>query len=268
MKFNKIVNYTIILFLGYGIIQFLPRFVHFSIPIPVALETGTITWFNLPFSTFLDIVASSPFMIYMFYFIQRAITQEAGPQYIKPSEKKRRFIRVLLYGSAIVLVIGIVMHAVANQLNGILGNPVPPSTNFEIAIYWFDEVLGHKLIHFAIYAFFIGCFVLQYWHRREANLTKFGIAGMYFWAAAIGVIYSFAALEGQAGFDLMIFSIVLIGIILYYVRFKGLKLKENIFTYFALIFFVSLTITTIVYAIVFLDQLVAGYPFFPQPTFT
>lgn len=268
MKLNKTVTYAVLMFIGYGIIQFLPALMQFNIPIPVAIELGTIEWFNLPFSTFLDLSFAPPFMILMFYLIYKAITEKPGPEKSSPTQRQRDIIKVLLYGAGIVLVAGIVMHAVANQLNGMLGNPVPPVEPWEIAIYWFDEVLGHKLIHFAVYTFLIGCFLLQYWHRRDAEMNRFDMVSMYFWASAIGVIYSFAALEGQAGFDLLIFSSILIGVIFYYIKFRGLNLKENIITYFALIFFISLTLTTIIYAIISIDLLVPGYPFFPQPTFT
>ncbi|NVM29382.1 MAG: hypothetical protein HWN65_11130 [Candidatus Helarchaeota archaeon] len=264
MKIDKVVLYVIILFVGYGAILFLPRG---YVPIPVAYETGELLWSSISLATLLDLVLASPFLIIMFYYVHKAITVQTSPETPKPSQRKKDIIRFLFFGAAIVMVAGIVMHAIANDIYRLLGIPkdTAPSGNLQVAVYWFDEVLGHKLIHFGIIAFIIGLMVVQYWHRMDSQYTKFQTAGLYFWAVAIGGIYMLATIEGQAGFDVMVISIALIAIILYYMRFKGLKLKENVFTHFVLIFLISMVLTAILYGVIF--GLESGYPFFPQPTF-
>ncbi|NVM53968.1 MAG: hypothetical protein HWN66_09735 [Candidatus Helarchaeota archaeon] len=269
MKVDKTLLYVFIFFVGYGIIQFIPTG-GLSIPIPVPFGEAPpnygIGWFNLSLSTFLDIVLAPPFMLIMFYFIHKAITEQTSLTNSKSSERKRELINHVLIWSGVVLIAGIIMHAVANWINGILGNPLPPGTPLEIAVYWFDEVLGHKLIHFAITGFLIGCMVLQYWHQRDPELSQIEVIGFYFWASIIGVIYTLAAAEGQAAFDLLIICSIVVIIILYYIKFKGLKLKENILTHFVLIFFSAIIITAIVYGSI--SGWLPGYPFIKQPPFT
>ncbi len=265
MQINKAIAFTIIFFLGYGIINFIPTF-GISLAIPVVTETTEVFWFNLPLSTFLDLVISPPFTIIVFYLIQKAIKQDPIANDPNPSQLKRKIIKFLLYSAGVVLVVGITMHAVANVLNGMLGDPVPPSSNLEIAIYWFDEVLGHKVIHCAISAFWVGCIVLQYWHRKEMKVPLYQLAGRYFWAIAIGAVIALAAAEGQAAFDLMIINIVFIAILLFLFLSKKLKLRENPLSYFLLIYFCSMVITVIIYG--FISGWLPGYPFLLQPPFT
>lgn len=264
MKIDKVILYVVILFLGYGAILFLPRG---SIAIPVAYEEGYVIWSSISLSAFLDIILTSPFLIIMFYFIHKAITEQKGAENSNPSQGKKDIIKFLFFGAAIMLVAGCIMHAVANELNGILGNPHPPSGALEILVYWFDEVLGHKLIHFGVMAFMIGLMVVQNWHRVDKQYTKIETIGLYFWAVVIGIIYMVATIEGQAGFDIMVIAIVLIAIILFCMIFKGLKLKENVLTHFILIFLISIVLTAIIYGIIFFPLMAPGYPFFPQPPF-
>ena len=269
MKINKTLVYTFILFVGYGLIQYIPTG-GLSIPIPVPFgelppDYG-MNWFNLPLSVFLDMVIAPPFILIMFYFIHKSITASPISEKSAPGEKTRNLINHVLIWSGVVLVAGIIMHAVANWINGVLGNPVPPTQPIEIAVYWFDEVLGHKLIHFAVFAFLIGCVVLQFWHRKDSELPIIQVIGIYFWASAIGVVWCLAAAEGQAAFDLMVISGIIIPISLYYMKFRGLKLKENPFTHFVLVFMAAIIITGLVYG--FMTGWLPGYPFLQQPPFT
>jgi ABC-type sugar transport system permease subunit len=75
-------------------------------------------------------------------------------------------------------------------------------------------------------------------------------------------VYALALIEGQAGFDFLVISLVLIVIILYCVKFKGFKLKNNVFTYFILIYLISTVISMIVYGVI--TGFKPGYPFFYQ----
>ena len=269
MKINKIIAYLVIMFIGYGLLQFIPTG-GLSIPIPVPFgevpPNYGVWWFNLPLSMFLDMVIAPPFMLIMFYFIYKAVTAQQSSENTEPSEKKRKLINNVLIWSGVLLVAGIIMHAVANRLNGILNNPVPPINPIDIAVYWFDEVLGHKLIHFGVFAFLIGCMVFQFWHRRDPKLSKVQVVGLYFWAATIGAVWCFAAAEGQTAFDVMVINIIVIPIILFCMKFRGLKLKENPLTHFVLIFMVSIIITGVTYGI--LSGWLPGYPFLQQPPFT
>ena len=263
MEYNKTIVYTCILYIGYGLLLFLPAG---NVQIPVVYEDTSIYWTSISLGTLIDLSIAPIFMFCILYLIRKAIIEQPIPESSEPSQRKKDIIKFLLFGAGIVLIIGITMHAVANLFNGILNNPVPPTEPLHIAIYWFDEVLGHKLIHFGLYGVLIGLMILQYWHRKEINLSKPAKVGLYFWAAAIGAVYSLAGAEGQAAFDILVISIILSVVILYYVRFKGLKLKENPLTHFMLVFSVSIIITLIVYGII--AGFVPGYPFFLQPPFT
>ena len=259
MKIDKVVLYVVILFIGYGAILFLPRG---SVPISVVYEEAELLSGIISLAALLDLVLTSPFLIIMFYYVHKAITEQEGAETSKPSQRKKDIIRFLFYGAAVVLVAGIVMHAVGNDLYELAGKPHPPVETVDIMIYWFDEVLGHKLIHFGLMAFMIGLMVVQYWHRVDPQYTKFQTVGLYFWAVVIGAVYIVATIEGQAGFDIMVLAIVLIAIILYYMKFKGLKIKENVFTHFFLIFLISMVLTAILYGII--TGFKPGYPFFHQ----
>jgi len=262
LKVIKWMLYLIIFFAGYTAILEIPS--SWPIAIPVVLEDATIVSFELPLVTLLDIIITSPFAMIMFYYIHKSLITQPVSGDVKPSEMKKNILRGLLFGACISFIVGVIMHAVGNVLDGFEGNPVHPVGNLQIAIYFFDEVLGHKLIHAGIIAFLIGCMVLQFWHRNDEQLSKIDIFGVYFWPSAIGVGYMLALVEGQAAFDLLVVSIVLILVILYYIKFKGLKLIENRFTHFVLIFLIAIVVSTIVYGVI--TGFVPGYPFFQQPS--
>lgn len=254
--------YLIIFFAGYGALLELP-IGSITIAIPCVLETTEIAWFEIPLVSMLDIIITSPFAMIMFYFIYKSLITQPIPD-AKPSEVKQNSIKVLLYGACISFIVGVIMHAVANSLNGMFvpPNPVPPVGDLQIAIYYFDEVLGHKLIHIGIIAFLIGGMVLQFWHRIDLHLSKVDLFGVYFWPSAIGAVYMLTLVEGQAAFDLLVISLVLIAIILYYIKFRGLKLSENVFTHFVLVLLVAIVVSTIVFGII--TGFKPGYPFFYQ----
>jgi hypothetical protein len=261
MKLIKSMVYLIIFFAGYGALLELP-IGNITIMIPCVTETPEILWFGIPLVTLLDIIITPPFAMIMFYLIYKSLITQPTPDEAKPSDAKQNSIKVVLYGACICFIAGVIMHAVANVLNGFLGNPVPPVGNLQIAIYFFDEVLGHKLIHAGIFAFLIGGMVLQFWHRNDLHLSKMDLFGVYFWPSAIGAVYMLTLVEGQAAFDVLVISLVLIAIILYYMKFRGLKLSENVFTHFVLVLCVAIVVSTIVFGII--TGFKPGYPFFHQ----
>jgi len=262
LKLIKWMLYLIIFFVGYVAILELPS--SLTITISYALETTVIVSFELPLVTLLDIIITPPFAIIMFYYIQKSLIIQPLSGDVKPSEMKKDIIRGLIFGACIVFIAGVIMHAVGNVLDGFEGNPPNPVGDIQIAIYFFDEVLGHKLIHAGIIAFLIGCMVLQFWHQIDEQLSKLDIFGVYFWPSAIGVGYMLALVEGQAAFDILVTSLALIAVILYYIGFKGLKLSKNRFTHFVLILLVAFVISAIIYG--FITGFVPGYPFFKQPS--
>ena len=262
MRFNKIIVYTIFLFLGYGFIQFVPTG-GLSIPIPVVYETTEILWFNLSLPTFLDMVFAPIITIVFFYYIHKAIQRYPEAEDSKPSQRQKDIMKVVFYCAALTLVAGILLHATMNFLNGLISGDIS-SDPLYIAIYYFDELLGHKLVHIGIYGFLIGLMVVQFWHRGDPELSYYDKVGIYLWPTAIGGVYAITVIEGQAGFDFWILSLVLIGVIVYYIKFKGLKLRENLFIHIVLVLSIAFVISTIVYAGI--TGLKPGYPFFFQPS--
>ncbi len=261
MKLIKSIVYTIIFFAGYAAILEIP-IGSITIAIPCVLETTEIAWFEISLATLLDIIITPPFAMIMFYFIYKSLISQPTPNEAKPSEIKKNTIKMLLYGACITFIVGVIMHAVANGLNGIAGNIVPPPDELQIAIYYFDEVLGHKLIHAGIIAFLIGGMVIQFWHRTNLQLSKVDLFGVYFWPSAIGAGYMLTLVEGQAAFDVLVISLILIAVILYYIKFRGLKLEENIFTHFVLVLLIAIVVSTIVFGLI--TGFKPGYPFFYQ----
>lgn len=255
--------YLIIFFAGYGAILEIP-IGNITIMIPCVIETTEVLPFGISLVTMLDIIITSPFAMVMFYLIYRSLVVQPIPKEVAPSETKKGSIKILIYGACISFIIGVIMHAVANGLNGIQGNPVPTSTSgwLEIAIYYFDEVLGHKLIHIGIFAFLIGGMVLQFWHRTDPQLSKLDKFGVYFWPSAIGAVYMLTVVEGQAGFDVLVISLALIAVILYFIKFRGLKLSENVFMHFILVLAVAFVVAAIVYGLI--TGFKPSYPFFYQ----
>jgi hypothetical protein len=263
MEINKVLAYSTLLYLGYAFLLYVPTG---SVSIPVVIETTEILWTNISIVTLIDLFAVPIYMIFMFNMIRSAITEHAFVEDSEPSQRKQDLVKILFQYATIILLTGITMHAVANVLNGFLSNPVPPSTDLQIAIYWFDEVLGHKLIHIGLYMFIVDLMILQFWHRYDPNLKFYTKVVQYCYPILIGVFYSLAGAEGQAAFELIVISAALIGVILVYMKFKGLKLRENVFIHFVLVLSITIIITLIVYG--FISGFLPGYPFFLQPPFT
>ncbi len=263
MEINKVLAYSTLLYLGYAFLLYVPTG---AVSIPVVIETTEILWTSISIVTLIDLFAVPIYLIFMLNMIRGAISEHGFAEDSAPSQRKQDLVKILFHYATIILVTGISMHAVANVLNGFLSNPVPPGNSLEVAIYWFDEVLGHKLIHIGLYMFIVGLMIIQYWRRYDPNLKFYTVVVQYCYPILIGVFYSLAGAEGQAAFELLVISAALIGVILVYMKFKGLKLRENVFIHFVLILSITIIVTLIVYG--FVTGFVPGYPFFLQPPFT
>ncbi len=150
--------------------------------------------------------------------------------------------------------------------------PVTPQANTYLLVYFFDEVLGHKLIYLGVVGFIVSVTVLQnyhgyMWHFKQAEYVLYGVLGLLF-GAGIGA----SSVEGQAAFEILLFSVSSFIVMLYSlltgrIRFTERhqeKVRSNPFYAFSLLFFLGSVVAILACGVYF--GLKPFYPFFTQPS--
>ncbi len=150
--------------------------------------------------------------------------------------------------------------------------PIIPQANMYLLVYFFDEVLGHKLIYLGVVGFIVSVTILQNYHGyaysfKRADYALYGILGFIF-GAGIGA----SSVEGQAAFEILIFSASSFLVMIYLfatgrIRFtenEANKTRSNPFYAFALLFLLGSVIAILTCGAYF--GLKPLYPFFTQPS--
>ena len=200
-----------------------------------------------------------------------------------PETVKARRLRVVAEITFILFLFlflgGLAMRYVANELHmyaSLLPPSIPipfiPQANVYFLVYFFDEVLGHKLIYLGVVGFIVSTTILQNYHGYKRFFTKkeysaYGVLGFLF-GAGIGV----SSVEGQAAFEILVFSaasltsflILLATKRIMFTEVKGSKVRSNPFYAFSLLFFLGATVAIIACGAYF--GIKPFYPFFTQPS--
>ncbi|MBS7288538.1 MAG: hypothetical protein KIH01_07285 [Candidatus Freyarchaeota archaeon] len=150
--------------------------------------------------------------------------------------------------------------------------PITPQANTYFLVYFFDEVLGHKLIYLGIVGFIVSVTILQNYHGytwplKRADYALYGALGFLF-GAGIGA----SSVEGQAAFEIIIFSASSFSVMAYFLATKRMQLVEkspkgvrsNPFYAFSLLFLLGLITAILACGAYF--GLKPFYPFFTQPS--
>lgn len=150
--------------------------------------------------------------------------------------------------------------------------PITPQANTYFLVYFFDEVLGHKLIYLGVVGFIVSVTILQNYHGytwsfKRTEYALYGLLGFLF-GAGIGV----SSVEGQAAFEILIFSASSFSAMVYLLATERIKFTEkhhkgvrsNPFYAFSLLFFLGSIVTILACGAYF--GLKPFYPFFTQPS--
>lgn len=219
----------------------------------------------------------------MFYLIFREIL--AQPPETERTKRTQILVEIIFMVFIFIFVGGLGMHYVANELHVYTSlfslvlpytpftiDPLTFTNNLNYLVYFFDEVLGHKLIFLGIFGFIVMGTILQTKHKYQRIFTRrdyfiYGFLGLLF-----GLGMGVSTVEGQAAFETIIFSASIIIIMLILLATKKVRLaetngktvKSTPFYPFSLLFFVGIVIAIIGCALYF--GTMPAYPFFIQPS--
>ncbi|MHA1146326.1 MAG: hypothetical protein ACTSRW_16440 [Candidatus Helarchaeota archaeon] len=222
MKINKTLLYLVLFFAVYGVILAIPYLEgYLFIPITLAESfTFQVVVMSIKLSTLLELFLVAPATGTILILLYDEIRKSPCT-----SEKYLQILRILLVVFATTMYNGIGVHFAANFAESISGAVVNPA-NKDLIIYFMDEIVGHKLIHFGMFGCFVVFLWLQYFHPQE-EIARLDIALHLVAAIIIGIVFAFALIEGQAAFDLLIMNSVLIGALIFSIKKYGIELRKN-----------------------------------------
>ncbi|MEM2047845.1 MAG: hypothetical protein QXZ06_08185 [Candidatus Jordarchaeales archaeon] len=174
---------------------------------------------------------------------------------------------------------GLAMRYTGNELHAYISLtppsillPITPQANTYFLVYFFDEVLGHKLIYLGVVGFIVSVTILQNYHGymwsfKRTEYALYGFIGLLF-GAGIGV----SSVEGQAAFEILIFSVSSFLVMAYLLATGRIRFTEkhqknvrsNPFYAFSLLFLLSSIVAILACGAYF--GLKPLYPFFTQPS--
>jgi len=161
------------------------------------------------------------------------------------SGTRRRILEIFIAMSFILLFEGHGMHFAANSINNLAEGSIV-SSNVRDLIYFYDEILSHKILFAGIFNLLVAGNILQYVHRIVEDVSKKEVFFLVFSGFWLGVGLAFSAIEGQAPIESLIASSLII-LSVYVIKVKYFSsLKKMPFLVFTLasslaIIFVSLS---------------------------
>jgi len=282
MKYNRLLGAIGFFLITMGIALFIPDLIFGDATDPNALfifvvvpvqETGQIFNLGIHMSTFFEFLLQAIFLPISFYMMYFEITKYKSNQ--EDVSRFNKLIKILLWGSLLVLMVGIGMHYVGDAIDTQLAiNPTQISYDAavfpKLIAYFFDEVMGHKVYYAGLMGFLTCLTVYQMWHKNdkdraiESNLTliAFPILG-----GVLGFAQAVAFMQGQSAFEYLIISFIsLITILIYFFIIQKFSVDEfRLYPYIA--FFIAMNALIIIGLMINLPRMSFVYPFFPQNFF-
>jgi len=195
---------------------------------------------------FIDLALMAPFLAISSYLLYRIIGSTSVL-----SKTKKRLLELLMILSFFLLFQGHGIHFAANSIHNLIdqGGVVVPPDIFNL-VYFYDEILGHKISYFGLFGLIASGLSLGFAHapREISKLEIMLIGGL---GLFLGLSLSVAFIEGQSIIELLILAVFVIAGILLHTRNRKLSFREIPYGTFILISMISMIIVSLVYASVF-----------------
>lgn len=195
---------------------------------------------------FIDLAVMAPFLAVSSYFLYRIIGSTSVL-----SKTRKRVLELVMIISFFLLFQGHGIHFAANSIHNLIdqGGVVVPPDLFNL-IYFYDEVLGHKISYFGLFGLIISGLLLGFVHapREISRMEVMAIGGFGLFH---GLSLSIAFIEGQSIIELLILAVFVIAGILLYARNRKFSFREIPYGTFILISMISMIIVSLVYVSIF-----------------
>ncbi|MHA1271526.1 MAG: hypothetical protein ACTSPY_17165 [Candidatus Helarchaeota archaeon] len=279
MKSNRLLNLIIIYLLIWGISVFIPDLIFgdaaspnalmFTVIVPIQ-EQNTFYQLNLHYSTFFEFLLPIILIPIITWIIHKEIIRENDED--SQTFKNDSNIKSLFLGGLLIMMTGFGIHyvgdAIDTQLQWHPEDIDGTITTFpKLIAYFFDEVLGHKVLYTGIILILLSLFLFQYHHplsdKNKIN-NNFILIGYFVFGLVYGIAQTFSFMEGQSAFEFMFICIILfITSLSILIKIKG-NFLEKIRKYPFFVFFIIFNGAVFVTLIFFIPQMSSVYPYFPQ----
>ncbi|MHA1271460.1 MAG: hypothetical protein ACTSPY_16835 [Candidatus Helarchaeota archaeon] len=262
LKYNKLILFTILFYAVYGVLLLIVGRIHITLTFYVPISEGQgfpqLFLAQIDLASLFELIANTPIVILFFYLIYNEIKKLQTDKTIK-YESLLKFSVYLLIG---ITIMGIGVHFTANLFNTIKEQPIVPPDPKDVLIYWLDELVGHHLIHFGIFGFFLIMMIFE-WNKKQEPMAPAEFKGYPIWAIIIGLGFGIALAEGQASLTFLIIYTITTLLILILKKFRfPMSFKEKRLIWFNFAFYIGNILSIIIYGIV---SVALGYAFFSQP---
>jgi hypothetical protein len=258
-------------FYAYGF-TFLLSLILFEIPSSIQIpfffaETGESVIFNFPMGDLISVIIFGGVFSLSSLRAFELLREKIDP--IKKRYEKRLFVVILYVFFMILLILGVLSHMIANQLNSYIHEieteqiiiPNTPLGHLKSGIYLWDELISHILIGLGFYGMlYVNSYLdLNSDGEKIRPIELFSIISA---AVLIGAGTSLGFIEGQSGLIFLFFSVFLIFAIITIIKKNDLSYRKNPFVLCGLIMCVTYIITTVIF--ISFTGLKSYYPFFFQ----
>lgn len=244
----------------------------FTVFVPVQ-EQNSIYTLNLHYSTLFEFLIPVLFIPLSIYFICREISKNKNKDDNRSIKKPRNrdIVKLLIIGALLIMFVGLGIHYVGDAIDTQLQwtpEDIDGTLNTfpKLIAYFFDEVLGHKILYLGMMGILTGLFI----HQRqnpvtdEKLTTNFNLILFPLLGGLYGIALAFSFMEGQSAFEFFFICIIQFSIsVIYLIKLNGnFVLKNRKYPYFS--FYILMNAAVFVTLLFFIPQMSSIYPFFPQ----
>ncbi len=261
---NFLIVFLLALLLFYVII---PRFYLGSIDFWVNISelNGAVGHFSTSVKLVGEIILMGPAFAVIYFFLMKYLISDIDEE----QGKNKYYINLIEIGVVIFISIsctGHIVHVLFNEINKIYINSynVMDTSELYSFIYYFDEWLGHHLIHIGYFGYILMALLAEFLGKEHRKLNWDEIIYTFLSSIGLCIIFGYFTYEGQAAFMMLILCTLLL-IIEVLVVFKK---KVNVLNYPILLATIACNMMVIGFFIAW--TLVFGlkpyYPFVFQPS--
>lgn len=244
----------------------------FTLFVPVQ-EQNAIYTLNLHYSTLFEFLIPVLFIPLSIYFIWREISKNKDKNSnisIKKS-KNKDIVKLLIIGSLLMMFVGLGIHYVGDAIDTQLQwspEDIDGTLNTfpKLIAYFFDEVLGHKILYLGMMGILTVLFIHQKQNpvRDEKFTTNLNLSLFPLLGGIYGIALAFSFMEGQSAFEFIFICIIQFSIsTIYLLKLNGnFVVKNRKYPFFS--FYIVMNAAVFITLLFFIPQISSVYPFFPQ----
>ena len=289
-NYNFSIKFLLILLISLLALYFLPRFIqgNFWVYVNVSEVPGGVNQaFSFSIRTFIELILMGPVFSIIYYILMKKMINKLDNT-SKNNEIYKSLLEIAVVLFIIIYNMGHAIHILFNHANSIytlsfglislhyliLFLILLPSESLKLLIsfltplylflYYSDEWLGHHLIHYSFFAFFVIAVITELLQDDLQEMSWDEILICIILGIGASFVGGYATYEGQCAFPLFILSIILLIFQIFYAKMKKLEIRK--YPIFLAILIYNIIVIAFFLSWIALFGMKTYYPFIYQPS--